>query len=282
MSETEEQSNAIQIEFTLSAWGSGLTQLAGSCGLPEEVLSDAAQKGAVWCKPVKAHRLRRVRDLEEPASLGDVLYLNYNASVLAQTPLTPTLIADEVNYSIWSKPSGMLSQGSKWSDHCTITQTVSKLHGKPTYLVHRLDKAAAGLIVVAHTKNALKKLTDLFAERKVEKHYQAQVHGHLNDPLPMRLDAEVQNKSAVTDVLEASYDKKLDTTSLLVSIETGRKHQIRDHLSSKGFPVVGDRLFDADRKHEQDLCLTASKLAFECPFTHVKKSFDITDKQVSN
>lgn len=275
MNETEEQSESIQIELTLSAWGSGLSQLASGSGLSEQVLKDAARKGAVWCKRVQAHKLRRVRDLEAPASLGDVLYLNYNAKVLAQLPLKPLLVADEINYSIWNKPAGMLSQGSKWSDHCTITETVSKLHGKPTFLVHRLDKAAAGLIVVAHTRNALKKLTDLFAQRKVKKHYQVQVHGQLNEPLPFRLDADVQNKSALTEVLEASYNKPTNMTSLLVSIDTGRKHQIRDHLSAKGFPVVGDRLFDVDRNHEHDLCLLASRLEFDCPFTHVKKRFEI-------
>lgn len=278
MSDTTEQSNSIQTELTLSAWGSALAQLAASSGLAEDVLADAAQKGAVWCKRVKAHKLRRLRDLEAPASLGDVLYLNYNASVLAQVALDPTLIADDVNYSIWNKPPGMLSQGSKWSDHCTITESVKRVHEKPTYLVHRLDKAAGGLIVVAHTKNALKKLTELFAQRLVEKHYQVEVHGEVKDKLPLRIDAEVQSKKAITDVLEATYQKDLNTSSLLVSIDTGRKHQIRDHLHSKGFPVVGDRLFDADRKHEKDLCLTACRLAFECPFTQVKKVFEIMDK----
>jgi len=275
MSETEKDVKSIQVNMTISAWGSGLTQLAEFSALSEEEVADAARKGGVWCKRIKLHKLRRVRNLEEPLSIGDELYLNYNASVLAQTPLVPVIVADEVNYSIWNKPAGMLSQGSKWSDHCTITETVSGVHGKPTFLVHRLDRAAAGLIVVAHTKNALKKLTELFAERKVTKHYRVQVHGIFDSPVPMRLDADVQSKAAITDIMEATSDKKSNTSSLLVSIETGRKHQIRDHLSAKGFPVVGDRLFDPDRKHEQDLSLTACLLAFECPFTGVKKQFEI-------
>lgn len=275
MSDTDEQPKSIQINMTISAWGNGLSQLADFSALSEEVVADAALKGAVWCKRIKLHKLRRVRNLEEPLSIGDELYLNYNADVLAQIPLVPVLVADEVNYSIWNKPAGMLCQGSKWSDHCTITETVSSLHGKSTFLIHRLDRAAAGLIVVAHTKNAVKKLTDLFAQRKVTKHYRVQVHGHLDDAMPVRLDAQVQNKAAITDILEATFDQGSNTSALLVNIETGRKHQIRDHLCSKGYPVVGDRLFDPDRKHEQDLKLTACMLAFECPFTGAKKQFEI-------
>lgn len=275
MSETDKDAKPIQVNMTISAWGSGLTQLAEFSALSEEEVADAARKGGVWCKRIKLHKLRRVRNLEEPLSIGDELYLNYNARVLAQTPLVPVLVADEVNYSIWNKPAGMLSQGSKWSDHCTITETASGVHGKPTFLVHRLDRAAAGLIVVAHTKNAIKKLTELFEERKVTKHYRVQVHGKFDNQVPMRLDAEVQRKVAITDIMEATFDKKSNTSTLLVSIETGRKHQIRDHLSAKEFPVVGDRLFDPDREHEQDLSLTACLLAFECPFTGVKKQFEI-------
>lgn len=275
MSNTDTEAKTIQVNMTISAWGSGLTQLAEFSALPEDAVADAARKGGVWCKRVKLHKLRRVRNLEEPLSIGDELYLNYNASVLEQNPLVPVLVADEVNYSIWNKPAGMLSQGTKWSDHCTITETVSGVHGKPAFLVHRLDKAAAGLIVVAHTKNAVKKLTELFEARKVTKHYRVQVHGKFDGPVPMRLDTDVQGKTAISDVLDATFDKKLNTSSLLVSIETGRKHQIRDHLSAKGFPVVGDRLFDPERKHEQDLNLTACLLAFECPFTSVKKRFEI-------
>lgn len=274
MSDFDQNESVIQFSMSVSAWGTGLSQLLERSQLTETDLEDAALKGALWLKPVSAHKLKRLRDLSLQLSVGDELHLNYNACVLSQTPLIPTLIADEVNYSIWNKPKGMLSQGSKWSDHCTITQTVASIHNKPTFLVHRLDKAASGLMVVAHTKNAVKKLTDMFAKREVEKHYKVCVHGELSGIIPMRIDKEVQGKAAVSHVVTASYDKTSDTSALLVNIETGRKHQIRDHLHSIGNPVVGDRLFDPDREHDQDLSLLASSLVFDCPFTNKRKSFN--------
>lgn len=273
MSEVNQNDSSTQISMTVSAWGTGLSQLIECSDLSESDLTDAAIKGALWCKPVNAHKLKRIRDVAKTFSVGDELHLNFNAAVLSQKPLAPTLVADEVNYSIWNKPTGMLSQGSKWSDHCTITQTVAVIHEKPAFLVHRLDKAASGLIVVAHTKNALKKLTDMFANRLVEKHYQVKVHGEFSLDLPLRLDKDVQGKTAVSHVISASYDSNSNTSALVVNIETGRKHQIRDHLHSIAYPVVGDRLFDPDRVHDQDLCLHASSLAFNCPFTNKPKRF---------
>lgn len=280
MNTDESALTVTEIEVEITAWGSALSQLVAGSGLSEPVLIDAARKGAVWLKPVKAHKLRRIRQLEDNVSVGDTLYLNFNASVLAQTPLVPRLISDEVNYSIWCKPAGMLSQGSKWSDHCTITETVAIQHGKPAYLVHRLDKAASGLIVIAHTRNALKKLTALFAGRQVEKQYRVQVHGQMSASLPIRIDADVQGKNAISNVLEIQYNKKSNTSNLKVAIETGRKHQIREHLNGAGFPVVGDRLFDREREHEHDLRLAATCLVFQCPFTEKTKKFELSEDEL--
>jgi len=273
MDANEQRSGTVQIEHTLTAWGTALSQLVEATGLTEAQLNDAACKGGVWRKKHNAHKLRRLRDLTEGSTVSDQLYLNYNPKILAQIPLKPILVSDQRNYSIWNKPAGMLSQGSKWSDHCTITETVQRQHGKPTFLVHRLDKAASGLMLVAHTKNAVKKLSELFAARLVEKQYTVVVHGEFKNSLPHRLDMPVEDKEAITDVLETHYSPVTDTSTLLVSIGTGRKHQIRNHFHAIGLPVVGDRLFDPSREHTQDLQLRASVLGFDCPFTNKKQLF---------
>ncbi len=275
MTISENQHEPIQIELTVSAWQTAKEQLASLSKLSEQEVADAASKGALWRKRHGMHKLRRFRNIDAGVDPGDQLFLNYDASVLAQSPMTPSLISDQLNYSIWNKPAGMLSQGSKWSDHCTITETVRQIHAKPAYLVHRLDKAASGLIVVAHTKNALKKLADLFAAREVEKHYTVQVHGRCGFELPYRIDSTIEDKVAITDILQSSYDENTQISRLLVKIETGRKHQIRHHLSAVALPVVGDRLFDKQREHSTDLQLVASRLAFVCPFTSAKRVFEL-------
>lgn len=278
MSKLERKGDAIQAELIVSAWQDALSQLVKLSELSEAQVIDAAAKGGLWRKKVGMHKLRRLRDLNSDISLGDELYLNFDAQVLSQQALTPVLVSDEKNYSVWNKPAGMLSQGSKWSDHCTITETVKQIHDKPTHLVHRLDKAASGLIVLGHTKNAVQKLSTLFAERQIEKHYTVRVHGKFAQAIPARLEALVDEKPAVTEVLNSDYNEQDNTSELLVSILTGRKHQIRSHLHGIDLPVVGDRLFDKEREHSCDLALTASRLAFVCPFTGNKKEFTLEQK----
>jgi len=266
---------AIQVELTVSAWQSAIAQLAALAEISEAQITDAASKGAVWRKKHGMHKLRRLRTLDSEVTPGDKLFLNFDAEVLAQRPMTPELISDQRNYSIWNKPAGMLSQGSKWSDHCTITETVKHLHGKPAFLVHRLDKAASGLIVLAHTKNALRKLAALFAAREVEKHYAVKVHGQAMQDVPFNITEPVENKAAITAIVSATYNTDSDTSDLLVKILTGRKHQIRNHLHGINLPVVGDRLFDKERIHTENLQLRACKLSFQCPFTNENQQFEI-------
>ena len=84
----------------------------------------------------------------------DRLHLYHDPRVLSIEPAEARMIADEGAFSIWYKPFGMLSQGSKWADHCTISRWV-ETHlrpQRPAFVVHRLDRAATGLMIIAHAK----------------------------------------------------------------------------------------------------------------------------------
>lgn len=256
-----------------------LAQVAKATELSEYEVTIAAQKGAVW-QQKSGHnkgktKPRRVRALDDKVIPGTVILINYNSEVLAKIPLKPVLISDQGNYSIWHKPAGMLSQGSKWSDHCTVTRVIEKQHAKSSYLVHRLDRAASGLMIIAHTRNALAKLTEMFAGRAVNKFYSTVVQGNFDKTLPYIIETPIAEKSAITKVHKSDYTAANDTTTLEVQIETGRKHQIRQHLAEAGHPVVGDRLFDTENFHELDLQLQATRLEFKCPFAKKPLNFSV-------
>ena len=273
------QPPVLQKEIALEGHWAALAQLAQACDLSREEVSEAAAKGGLWRrKPGKKAKLKRIRDPDTESTTGDTLVINYNRSVLDQKPVPPVLVSDQGNYSVWYKPPGVLSQGSKWSDHCTITQTAASVHGKKCLLVHRLDRAARGLIVLAHTPNACKALTSMFEVREVLKIYRANVHGKFDQDLPLTIDTPIENKSAHTIVLQSDYQNELDISELKVDIKTGRKHQIRSHLASIGYPVVGDRLFDPQRRHTKDLQLIACELQFKCPFNGKLQKVQLDDK----
>ncbi len=239
--------------------------LAEASGLSKAQVKQAMQKGAVWLtSKIGTHRLRRMgRGMKE----GDTLHLYYNEKILSAHVDPPQLFADEGSYSVWFKPYGMLSQGSKWGDHFVINRWAEQhlVPQRPAFIVHRLDRAASGLILIAHKKKVAVALSALFQDRVIKKRYRVIVNGRFPEQdSPLTIDSALDDRSAITHVHYLKYDSIKDRSLLEVRIETGRKHQIRRHLSSIDFPVVGDRMY-GQRSDIEDLQLTACYLSFICP-----------------
>lgn len=280
------------IEVT-SAGEKATSLLSQTSGLSVADIKDAMQKGAVWL--TKGKQTKRLRRASATMEVGHTLHLYYNPNVLSQICPAPQLIADEGDYSVWYKPFGMLSQGSKWGDHCTLARWV-ELHHKPqrpSFVVHRLDKATSGLMLIAHGKKAANQLAQLFRDRNLTKRYQAVVEtsqtlsfdqsfiGTINSEYRQYVSMQgsvcvieipLENKNAYSSVqvLEQNYSRAL----LEVEIKTGRKHQIRHHLAAIGLPILGDRLHGAaNEKTREDLQLSSSYLAFNSPFDCKAKSY---------
>lgn len=231
--------------------------------LSRSELKAAMQKGAVWHSRGKSQpqRLRRASRL---LNLHDRLYLYFDSSVLAQVPQEPALIADEGGYSVWDKPSGMLCQGSKYGDHTTLSRWAeARLKPeRPAFIVHRLDRATRGLVLLAHSKLEARRLSRLFEQRQVKKTYRAVVHGCAPEG-PLRCQLSVNGREAISHIRRLAYDEQADLSLVEVGLETGRKHQIRIHLSQLGLPILGDRLHGEAGAGEVDLQLQCCHLAFE-------------------
>ncbi len=242
-------------------------------------IKQAVNKGALWLTRGKS--TQRLRKIKKPLQLGDEIHFYYHQQVLDQKPAAAQLIEDFHHYSVWYKPYGMLSQGSKWSDHCTICRWVES-HITPqrtAYLVHRLDRAASGLIMVAHSKSAAQLLSQLFEQRTIKKHYQVIVHGKFAvEDNNQVVDQAIDGKKAHSIFSMLDYHQPSDTSLLEVKIATGRKHQIRKHASLNNLPVVGDRLHGLKSYRYPDdlhLQLTAVYLAFNCPFTNSESCIEL-------
>lgn len=248
--------------------------LASETGLSKQAIKQAMNKGAVWLtRNNKTDRLRRVNKTLRP---GDRIHIYYDEAVLKREPDTPILIDDKGSYSVWNKPCGMLSQGTHWGDHCSLARWAEK-NLQPTrnvFIVHRLDREATGLILLAHNKSTAAYFSALFQDRNIEKHYSVVVHGHLKQTI--NLNNPIEGKPASSLVNPLQYDPGKDMTLLNVIIDTGRKHQIRRHLSAAGFPIVGDRLYGSSSEQTNTaLHLTSCYLAFICPDTKQKVSYSL-------
>ncbi len=150
-------------------------------------------------------------------------------------------------------------------------------------IVHRLDRGTSGLLVVARTPVAYDDLIAQLAERRAARTYRALVLGEVastsgvvDAPIgrsvtsPTRMAVSRKGKEARTRyrVIER-FDSPVPTTLIEASLETGRTHQIRVHLSAIGHPVVGDETYGRGRSLPDALIerpfLHARALAFDHP-----------------
>jgi tRNA pseudouridine32 synthase/23S rRNA pseudouridine746 synthase len=275
MIDTDSSIIELQVSVT-SSDQNPLELLASESGLSKQKIKDAMTKGAVWLSKnkEKTGAARPIRRKNSKVKEGNVLFLYYNPEVLAETVTLPQLVADEGDYSVWNKPYGVWSQGSKWGDHCSIGRLVEQHYdyNRQTFVVHRLDRAASGLIVLAHNKKSAAALSQMFAKRQVEKVYRAQIIGRLPQE-QVTVEKPIDDKPAISHIKELTSD---EASSLVeIRIETGRKHQIRRHLASLGCPIEGDRLHGSAKEGDEDLQLTSCELSFVCPISGEKRHYTL-------
>ncbi len=242
MSETTQQIEVhVQIE---SPEDSSTDLLQQASELSRQRIKLAMTQGAVWV--TRGRNTQRLRRAKRVLRVGDEVHLYYDAAILAEIPPEPTLIADVGGYSVWNKPCGLRSQGSKWGDHCTLVRWAER-HLQPersAFTVHRLDRAANGLMLVAHAKGIAAAFSKLFRDRAVQKHYRAMVAGDFSKHSdPMRVEQPIDEKEAISEISLVQVIDDGSRSLVDVRIETGRKHQIRRHLAELGHPIIGDRLF---------------------------------------
>jgi tRNA pseudouridine32 synthase/23S rRNA pseudouridine746 synthase len=248
--------------------------LAENTPLSRMQLKKAMANGAVWLQINKKQERMRRATRELPAN--STLHIYFDADILALTAPIPTKIADERNYSVWYKPAGLLAQGTLQGDHCSLLRMVEQLTQRKTFLVHRLDREANGLMLVAHTERAAAALSALFQNNRIAKHYRASVQGEwkpaADTALPLKIDSPIDGKHTATWIDKFTYDAGNACTHLQLHIDTGRKHQIRRHLAELGHPILGDARYGTATSSSA-LALTASSMEFLCPLANRKRLF---------
>jgi tRNA pseudouridine32 synthase/23S rRNA pseudouridine746 synthase len=246
--------------------------IATQTGLSKLRVKDAMIKGAVWLSQ-KNGKKRKIRRASTKLRSGDRLELYYDKTILKKIPPSAKHLRDFKRFSTWFKPPGLLSQGTDYGDHFAITRQAEKYFKnlRKVYPVHRLDREAGGIMLIAHEKKAAYRLSKLFKERRVKKYYQAEVLGNLFKlGTEGVIDDQLFGKSALTRYKVVRYSPDTDTSIVILTPETGRLHQIRRHLDQVGYPIMGDPRYGTGNKNTDGMKLCAVRLTFMCPFRNKK------------
>ncbi len=190
------------------------------------------------------------------------------------------------------KPGGLPVQADDSGDLDLLN--LAKMHIKQQFnkpgavylgLVHRLDRPARGVVVLARTSKAAARLSQQFREHTVRKIYLAAVHGKPKErhgELTNWLESDERGSRIVAEdcgkfsrlcyeLLQTDGERSL----LQVELETGRKHQIRAQLAAIGCPLLGDLKYGAPYALlDGNIALLAAKLEVEHPVSKRRIEFE--------
>ncbi|MCF8211197.1 MAG: RNA pseudouridine synthase [Rhodoferax sp.] len=194
---------------------------------------------------------------------------------------------------VLNKPSGLLTVPGRGPDKQDCLSRRAQSHIPNALVVHRLDMATSGLLLMARGAAVQRALSQAFAAREVAKHYVAIVDGHLQPgasgktlidlPIatdwlqrPRRVVAVQGGQSSQTQVQVLRFDAALNQTRVALQPLTGRTHQLRVHLQAIGHAILGDTLYatPAVAVRSPRLLLHADALAFIHPLTQRFLNFE--------
>jgi tRNA pseudouridine32 synthase/23S rRNA pseudouridine746 synthase len=251
--------------------------LCGRTGLSKVKVKDAMNKGALWVKR-KNKPMRRLRRASALLMSRDRIEFYFDERLLSLVPPDAACIADVGQYSVWFKPAGLLSQGTRYGDHCSLVRR-AELFFRPSrevFSIHRLDREVAGLMLLAHTREAAARLSELLRQNLIVKKYRVEVLGRIAEKGQSgSIDLPLDGRPSRTCFKVLSFHPEKGTSSLEVTISTGRLHQIRRHLEMVGCPVMGDPRYGRGNKNQEGMKLRAVSLKFRCPFQGSEREFSL-------
>ena len=198
-------------------------------------------------------------------------------------PQPVEIIKPNKNFLMVNKPAGLLTIPGRHEENkdCLISRLQQHHKSQTATVVHRLDMATSGIMVIALTKAAHRDISKQFELRQTQKHYIAIVDGIVQDDngvidKPMiadwpnrpkqKIDYDV-GKKAVTEWQVLERDHKNNSTRIKLKPITGRSHQLRLHCLELGHPILGCHLYslNGSQKRAERLLLHAEQLTIIDP-----------------
>lgn len=241
--------------------------------------------GAEWLGPGWSHGYHDVSRCLHDFRLDHQTLTNIILTMPSDRPLIEPLYLDDTLLVV-DKPSGLLAVPGRGADKQDCLSARVQACYPDALIVHRLDMATSGLMVMARGPVAQRALSKAFAAREVNKRYIAIVAGRLEAPSqewgvidlpiladwpnrPLRIVDHDTGKPSITRWRVLAHDQSGSSTRVELEPITGRSHQLRLHLRELGHPILGDALYapPAIQALAERLLLHAASLRFAHPVT---------------
>ena len=239
-------------------------------------LRQMLQAGRVRVNGEIEKNARRALDAEDVVDVAQ-------KSVHIALPPGLAILHEDDDILVVLKSHGLLTVATEREKETTVQAYLNaylkEKRGERVHVVHRLDRETSGVLVFAKHFEAREALKDQFAEHDVDRMYVAIVEGKLDPPSGTIRSHLRERRDLRMESVDAHPDAKLAVTHyrtiasnerwsmLEVTLETGRKNQIRAHLSEAGHPVAGDRMYGSTVNPLGRLGLHAKLLGFDHPAT---------------
>jgi 23S rRNA pseudouridine1911/1915/1917 synthase len=241
-------------------------------------------------------RVRVNRQVEKNArrdlAVDDVVEVGQKTIQIALPP-DLSLLHEDDDVIVVFKANGLLTVATEREREATaqayLNDYLRQKGGDRIQVVHRLDRETSGVLVFAKTVEAREALKDKFAEHDVDRIYVAIIEGkmreergtirsHLRERRDLRMESVDLRGPVPEDAKHAVTHYRTIATNgaysmLEITLETGRKNQIRTHLSEEGHPVVGDKMYGSTVNPLGRLGLHAKLLGFDHPSTGKRMVF---------
>ena len=175
------------------------------------------------------------------------------------------------------KPAGILVSGNRFKTIANALAQNIKQSNLPDATtpqpVHRLDYPTTGILLVGKTRSSIRALNKMFEDNEIKKTYYAVTIGEMG--LRRKIISKIDGKESQSNytIKESVPSKKFGILNLVkLKPQTGRRHQLRKHLSSIGNPILGDKEYGIENLilSGKGLYLHADSLKFTHPFTNKK------------
>ena len=221
---------------------------------------------------------------------NDKIEIKKTKEVLLNNNKKLDIIYEDKNYLVVNKPSGLLTVATDKEKENTlyheVREYIKSINKKNyIYIVHRLDKDTSGIVIFAKNEKVKKELQNNWNKLVKERKYVAVVEGKLpkeKDRLENYLKETSTNHVYVvnykTDTLAITNYEVVSSNNkyskLNITIETGKKNQIRSQLANIGNPIVGDKKYSENYKGIKRLMLHACRLVFTDPISRKEMVFE--------